>query len=131
MAEDASAILLVDDDETIRESLGEFLADEGFAVTTAKNGREALNLLETGFRPRAILLDLMMPVLNGWDFRAEQLRAPELAVIPVALVSGCGFSVTSMRAQFPGVELLNKPVSLPHLLQFVHRHCGAGAATER
>jgi CheY-like chemotaxis protein len=124
MAGDSSAILIVDDDEAIRDSLGEFLTDEGFAVKTANNGREALDILTTGFRPCAILLDLMMPVMDGWDFRAEQLVAREFADIPVALISGFGFSAASMRAQFPGIELLDKPVSLPRLLAFVRQHCG-------
>jgi CheY-like chemotaxis protein len=124
MAGDSSAILIVDDDEAIRESLGDFLADEGFAVKTADNGREALDILAAGFRPCAILLDLMMPVLNGWDFRAEQLRSPAVAGIPTAIVSGCGFSAQTMQAQFPGAEILNKPVVLPRLLEFVRRHCG-------
>jgi len=124
MAGDSSTILIVDDDEAIRDSLGEFLTDKGFAVKTANNGREAMSLLATGFRPCAILLDLMMPVLNGWDFRAEQLLSPVLADIPVALVSGCGFSADSMRAQFPGLAFLTKPISPPRLLQFVRQHCG-------
>jgi len=127
MARDASTILIVDDDEAIRDSLGEFLTDEGFVVKTANDGREALNILATGFRPCAILLDLMMPIVSGWDFRAEQLMVPELAGIPVALISGCGFSAASIRAQFPGIEFLDKPVSLPRLLQFVHRHCRQSA----
>jgi CheY-like chemotaxis protein len=128
MAGDASAILIVDDDEAIRDALGEFLTDEGFAVRTANDGREALDMLAAGFRPCAILLDLMMPVLNGWDFRAEQLLVPDFAGIPLVLVSGCGFSAASMRAQFPGVEFLAKPVSLPHLLQCVRGHCPESAA---
>jgi CheY-like chemotaxis protein len=122
MAGDGSTVLIVDDDEAIRESLSEFLTDEGFDVETASNGREAIDLLASGLRPCAILLDLMMPVMDGWDFRAEQLRSPAFADIPVALVSGFGFSAESMRAQFPDIELLDKPVSLPHLLDFVCRH---------
>jgi CheY-like chemotaxis protein len=124
MAGDSSAILIVDDDDAIRDGLGEFLTDEGFVVKTANNGREALDILASGFRPCAILLDLMMPVLNGWDFRAEQLRSPAVADIPIAVVSGCGFSTQTMRAQFPGAEIFSKPVVLPHLLDFVRRNCG-------
>ncbi|HEY5418048.1 MAG TPA: response regulator [Gemmatimonadaceae bacterium] len=127
MAGDSSTVLIVDDDEAIRESLSEFLTDEGFDVKTANNGREAIDMLAGGLRPCAILLDLMMPVMDGWDFRAEQLLSPALADIPVALVSGFGFSAQSMRAQFPGIELLDKPVSMPHLLDFVRRHSGESA----
>ena len=92
-------------------------------MRTASNGRDAMDMLVTGLRPCVILLDLMMPLLNGWDFRVQQLLAPELAGIPLALISGCGFSAASIGAQFPGVEFLDKPISLPRLLQFVHRHC--------
>jgi CheY-like chemotaxis protein len=117
-----ATILVVDDDEAIRVSLSEFLTEEGFGVKTANNGREAMNMLASGLRPCAIILDLMMPVMDGWDFRAEQLCSAAVADIPVALVSGFGFSAQSMRVQFPGIELLDKPVSLPHLLAFV-QHC--------
>jgi two-component system, chemotaxis family, chemotaxis protein CheY len=124
MAGGSSTILIVDDDEGIRVSLDEFLAEEGFTVRTASNGREALDMLRTGLRPSAIVVDLMMPDLNGWDFRAAQRRVPEIADIPVAVMTGFGSSPESILAVLPGVEILNKPLSLPHLLEFVRRHCG-------
>jgi CheY-like chemotaxis protein len=122
MAGDSSTILIVDDDEGIRASLGEFLSDEGFTVRTASNGREALDMLGPGFRPCAIVVDLMMPVFGGSDFRTAQRRLPEIADIPVAVMTGFGANAESMRAQLPGVEILNKPLSLPRLLEFVRRH---------
>src|SRR5690349_3166740 len=65
-------VLIVDDDAAICLSLGDSLRDDGFDVTTAANGSEALEVLRTSPPPSAIILDLMMPVMDGWDFRNEQ-----------------------------------------------------------
>jgi len=122
-ARSAPAVLVVDDDKAIRAFLSEVLADEGFRVKTAVNGRTALDLLATGFRPCVILLDLMMPVANGWDFRSRQLRMPDVSAIPVAVLSGSNFSAESLRIQFGDVGVFDKPILLPPLLQFVRSHC--------
>src|SRR5262245_23155992 len=95
----ASLVLVVDDDEEIRNALTEFLSDEGYGVVSASNGREALASLREGVHPSVILLDLMMPVMDGWDFRAEQLRDPGLRDIPVVVITATGFSATSIRGQ--------------------------------
>ena len=76
-------VLIVDDDRDIREALGEILADDGFAVEAAWNGETALDRLEAGFRPDVIILDLMMPVMDGLTFRELQRKHPALANIPV------------------------------------------------
>lgn len=84
-------ILVVDDEAFIRMYLEEVLAEEGHEVRTAPEGRAALALLrDGGLPPHLILLDLMMPGMNGWEFRAEQVRDPVLAAIPVVLLSGAG-----------------------------------------
>lgn len=81
-------ILVVEDDRDIRESVVEVLEDEGHGVTAAADGREALeHLLGAGPRPDLILLDLMMPVMSGYQFREEQLKLPALASIPVLVVT--------------------------------------------
>lgn len=80
-------VLLVEDDEAIREALSEILQDEGFEVQTAVHGLAALLALETGARPRVILLDLMMPVMDGWQFMARLNAHAEWAGIPVVVVS--------------------------------------------
>ena len=81
-------VMVVDDDASIREMVVEVLAMEGFAVVGARNGEEALRRLRQGeLRPSLILLDLMMPVMDGWQFRAEQLQDPALARIPVVVTS--------------------------------------------
>src|SRR5258706_559410 len=82
------AILLVEDDPDIRADLAELLRDDGFEVITAQNGQDALARLQQGLMPKVILLDLMMPVMDGWTFRSEQLRDPDLARIPTLLLSG-------------------------------------------
>lgn len=84
-------ILVVDDEAFIRMYLEEVLADEGHEVHSASGGAAALALLRNGGpRPHLILLDLMMPGMNGWEFRAAQARDPLLADIPVVLLSGAG-----------------------------------------
>src|SRR4051794_18478515 len=80
-------VLLVDDDGSVRESLTELLEADGYRVVAAENGLRALALLRAGVRPSVVLLDIMMPEMDGWDFRLQQLRDPELALIPVVVVS--------------------------------------------
>jgi len=118
-------LLLVEDDAGIRESLSEALQDNGFEVATAANGCEALGLLRRTPRPAAILLDLMMPVMDGWDFRQEQLADSELRDVPVVVVSASGFSEETIRLQFGAVEVIPKPVPYMTLLAALGRVCGA------
>src|SRR4051812_49914821 len=109
-------VLIVDDDPPIAEGLSEFLEGEGYNVAVAGDGRDVLDQLRRRLRPCAIVLDLMMPVMDGWDFRHEQLKDPELSEIPVIVVTATGFSEASVRAQLGEVELVPKPPSLPDLL---------------
>ena len=82
-------ILLVEDEPDLRDSLGAFLRAAGHAVVTAANGREAHNwLLHSGTRPDVILLDLIMPIMDGWHFRWQQVQDARLAQIPVVILSG-------------------------------------------
>src|SRR3954471_11435420 len=80
-------ILLIDDDSELRQSLVDLLEDEGHQTRTASSGREALAMLEGPDLPRMILLDLMMPDLNGWQFCELQRQNPRLAAIPVLVVT--------------------------------------------
>ena len=117
------SVLVVEDDRAILDSLKNALQDEGFDVVTAANGCEALEALRAGGRPSAILLDLMMPVMDGWDFRQEQLADPALRDIPVLIVTATGFSAESVRAQFGDVALFSKPVPWTELLEILERIC--------
>ncbi len=114
-------ILVVDDDPDIRETLAELLQEEGYAVTSAAHGGEALLSLRAEPRPGLILLDLMMPIMDGWQFRAEQKKDPELASIPVVIISATGRDelVSSLGA----AQFLKKPINLEQLLAAVEQHC--------
>ncbi|HMF39994.1 MAG TPA: response regulator [Polyangia bacterium] len=116
-------VLVIDDDRNVAEALMEVLESEGYEVQTADNGRSALNQLRGGLRPCAILLDLMMPVMDGWDFRHEQMRDADLKEIPVVVISAAGFSADTVRAQFGGVEYLTKPFELTSFVTTVRRFC--------
>jgi CheY-like chemotaxis protein len=120
-------ILVVDDDSSIRDALTELLETEGYAVAAAANGYAALRRLRAGLRPRMIFLDLMMPVMDGWDFRTEQLRDPDLRDIPVIIITAAGFSVETMRAQLGDIELVPKPLPTEQLLTAVKRFAPSGA----
>jgi two-component system, chemotaxis family, chemotaxis protein CheY len=104
-------LMIVDDDRDIREVLGEMLADEGFIVEAAWNGAEALKRLHEGFRPNLIILDLMMPVMDGMTFREALKQSPELAAIPVIGVTA---GVPNFQADF---ECLRKPVRFDALVE--------------
>jgi CheY-like chemotaxis protein len=114
-----TSVLLVEDDAAIASSLGEALEEEGLKVAIAANGREALEILRGGLRPLAIVLDLMMPVMDGWDFRGEQLRDPALKDIPVVVITATGFSPETIRMQFGKVGMLPKPVPYLDLLEMI------------
>ncbi|PLS79555.1 MAG: response regulator, partial [Chloroflexi bacterium] len=87
-SQSSATILVVDDDSGIREALTDILEDEGYAVRSACDGQAALDLLRQQAEPPAlVLLDLMMPRMNGWQFRSEQRRDPALANIPVVVIS--------------------------------------------
>jgi CheY-like chemotaxis protein len=116
-------VLIVEDDAAICSSLGEALRDEGFDVSTAANGREALERLRGGPPPSAIVLDLMMPVMDGWDFRQQQLLDPVLSPVPVVVVTAAGFSSESIKTQFGNVVLISKPVPILDLLEALSRAC--------
>jgi CheY-like chemotaxis protein len=116
-------ILIVDDHADIRDSLAEILAEEGYQVACAANGREALEHLRTCPRlPCLILLDLMMPVMNGWDFRALQRNHPRFRAVPVAIVSGADVTAHCAGA-LDAVDYIVKPVELRALMATIALHC--------
>jgi CheY-like chemotaxis protein len=100
--------------------LGRFLELEGFQVEVAANGRQALERLTAGMHPCVILLDLMMPVMDGWQFRREQVRDRDLAEIPVIVVSAAG---RDRIAEIDANAYLTKPVDLEQLLERVSHYC--------
>ena len=115
-------VLVVDDDQDIRESLADVLKDEGYQVVTAVDGRDALvKLRAPGRVPCVILLDLMMPVMSGLQFHAEKQRDPRLSSIPVVVVSADGN--IRQKAASLGSEYIGKPVRIEQVLDAVQRHC--------
>jgi CheY-like chemotaxis protein len=116
-------ILLVEDDEGIRTMLIECLTDEGYVVCGAEHGADALALLGgTTATPRLILLDLMMPVMNGWTFRARQRAIPDWADIPVIVLTASP-ALLDMYGPMDVAGLLAKPVDLDQLLAVVAPYC--------
>jgi CheY-like chemotaxis protein len=117
-------VFVIDDDEGIRIALRVALAEEGYPVEFACNGSEGLAWLrQTGEHPCVILLDLMMPVMDGWSFREEQQKDPDLKDIPVVVMTADGrsrFKADAMDAN----GALAKPVRLAALLEVVTRYCG-------
>lgn len=118
-----SRILIVEDDSDLREALAQILSDEGYEVLGASHGQEALDSLRVGRRPCLILLDLTMPVMNGWQFRDIQRHDPDISGIPVIVLS----AGQDLPAQMPILglqEFIRKPIRLEFLLDSVARFCG-------
>ena len=115
----ARKVLVIDDDDDLCDTLRELLEEHGHAVACASNGRQALDLLHAASPlPDVILLDLMMPVMNGWDFRGVQKRDPALASIPVVVITATGSA--RERVGLMGVEeILLKPIHLDQLLAVI------------
>jgi CheY-like chemotaxis protein len=114
-------VLVVEDDEDIRDVITALLQELGYSVVVARNGQEALQRLRSGIsRPCVILLDLWMPVMDGWQFRQEQQKDASLAAIPVVALSGTG------EESFDAAAYLLKPVQFDPLIDTVKRFCGPG-----
>ena len=116
------AILVVEDDAVTREAMTLILREDGYSVASAANGQEALSHLRHSHRPHLILLDLMMPVMNGMEFRKEQQKDPALKNIPVVVVSADG-NVPQKAASIGVTDYLLKPVDIDVLLNTVRRYC--------
>jgi len=120
MAEQAKRVLVVDDESSIRLAVADALGDEGYEVLTATNGAEALDLVRES-EPHAVVLDLMMPVLNGWQF-LEACRQEQLcARTPVLLVSAYRKLSDAVHEELKVHEHLAKPFELDALLGAVAR----------
>lgn len=114
-------ILVVEDDEGIRETLKVMLEFEGYPVTVSSNGKEALEALGKIPEPGLILLDLMMPVMNGWECSEFIQRTPQWAAIPIVVLTAFadkGQALQNARS------VLKKPVEIDELLRTVQSYCG-------
>ncbi len=112
------SVLIVEDEEDIRAAVAEILEDEGFEVVIATNGREALDELKHMGRPTLIVLDLMMPVMNGHEFLASIRDTPKLNAVPVLVLTAVATEAP------PGArDMLRKPFIVEELLEAVQRVC--------
>ncbi|HEY6099714.1 MAG TPA: response regulator [Anaeromyxobacter sp.] len=112
-------VLVVDDEPDIREAVSELLSEEGYDVVGASDGAEALTKLHT-CHPTVVLLDLMMPGMDGWQFRAAQREDPEVSGIPVIVLSALD-RVSDLDA----ADFIQKPFDLDRLLSAVRHHAHA------
>ena len=111
-------ILVVDDDPDILDSLRDFLEIEGFAVDLAANGLQALARLQQKPAPSLVLLDMRMPLMDGWTFLASMRQRPALAAIPVAACTADGL------ARVDGVvATLRKPFEIEDVLRLLRQYC--------
>ena len=113
-------ILIVEDDPYIRESLQELLCTEGFDVLISTDGAEALALFQAGTRPQLVLLDLMMPKMDGFAFREQQLNSPDFAHIPVVVMSA-DENMTANKSKLQVEAYLKKPIDIEELLSLVYQ----------
>jgi CheY-like chemotaxis protein len=122
--------LVVEDDEDIRDLLSTLLIVLGFEVREANNGQVGLEMLRTGWKPDLIVLDLMMPVVNGWAFRAAQRRIDGLRDVPVIVLSARRPPYREAEGSFEVADILPKPFDLDNFLAAVSRHCPDAAAMQ-
>ncbi len=114
-------ILIVDDDDDIRETLADLLLESGYKVLTATNGQQALDVLRSHSPICLVLLDLMMPVMDGQEFRAAVSNENHLADIPIVVITAGGQKLASTAA--PGVPVLYKPLRMDDVIEVVKGHC--------
>src|SRR5688500_3798001 len=117
----SSTVLVVEDDQDARELVCEILEDAGYQVIGAAHGREAIERLR-GAKPCVILLDLTMPVMDGWSFREWQKQDPSAATIPVVVVSAIN-NLKDVAANLSAAGYVEKPVQLGPLLRAVATYC--------
>jgi CheY-like chemotaxis protein len=113
-------ILIVEDDADLREMMAQLLTLEGFRAATATNGQDALNYLKHGQQPDLILLDLMMPVMDGWEFRKRQTADPAIARVPVVVLSAVD---PTRSTDLDAAAILKKPLDFDRLLDLVRLYC--------
>jgi CheY-like chemotaxis protein len=113
-------ILIVEDDRLIREALADLLADEDYEVVEAANGERARAICLSSALPDIILLDLLMPVMDGWEFAAWKAGEPRLARIPICVMTACGPRVPIPKE---AAALVGKPIELEVLLEAIRRLC--------
>jgi CheY-like chemotaxis protein len=113
-------VLIVEDDADLRDMMAQLLNLEGINAATVANGREALEYLQESDRPDVILLDLMMPVMDGWEFRRRQQADPSVSSVPVIVLSALD---PTRAADVNANAFLKKPLDFDRLLALVRSYC--------
>jgi CheY-like chemotaxis protein len=117
---DQPSVLVVDDDSAVRRAVARFLRAEGLAVLEASNGEEGLTRLREAGDVSAILLDLRMPIMDGWTFRRQQRLDPSIADIPVVIMSGAD---VDRFGELAAAATFEKPVQMAEVASVLHRLC--------
>lgn len=113
-------ILLAEDDEDLREAMVDTLHEAGYTVAAVGNGRDALEWLEdSAVAPKLILLDLMMPIMDGWQFLDERKKTPRAAAVPVLVLSANG----DFAGENDTIGFMRKPIAVKSLLAVLARYC--------
>lgn len=114
----AASVLIVDDDVRSLNALAEILDFEGYSVACSENGKQALEYLHNYPLPSLIIMDLCMPVMDGWQFRTEQKKDASIARVPVVVVTAFSDPV-----DIDAEAIIPKPIDLERLLSVVHHYC--------
>jgi CheY-like chemotaxis protein len=123
-------VLVIDDDVEIRQALIDILEDEDYAVSAVANGKEALEILGRGPVPDVILLDVMMPVMDGWHFLSARLNHPVLVEVPIIIISA-GNEAESEARKVGACQVLKKPLHLDDLIRRIEDCHRASQRTHR
>lgn len=115
-------VLIIDDEPDVRELFQDILQGAGFDAVSAESGAEGLEILRTDPRIRVVLLDLLMPEMDGWRFRHHQLSQPQYAAIPTVIVTGAPLGGVA-HEQLQAADYLSKPVSRERLIGTVAKYC--------
>ena len=122
MGDQHKPILVIEDNDDVRQGLRVLLQLEGYTVFTASDGEEALATLRGGLDPCLLILDLTMPSMNGYDFRRQQLQDDRLARIPTIVCSGDG-RIADKAHELGAVGFYKKPIEIDEFLHLVSAHC--------
>ena len=112
----SESVLIVEDDPAIAAALGRFLDNAGYSTTSATNGKEALDVLQRGVRPSVVLVDLMMPLMSGWELVECLNRDDTLSQIPVVIMSAYPKLVGQAKLRAMNLPFLEKPIHFEELL---------------
>jgi CheY-like chemotaxis protein len=119
-----ATVLVIEDDDAARVGLAALLHPYGYHVATAPTGQAALELLERDLRPSVILLDMIVPRIDGWQFMARRQKDKSLSSIPVVIMTGLGIACPEWASSLGAADLLRKPIEVETLLQTVRRLAG-------